>query len=101
MPRAEAARAVLICHDSEPLNHIGLARWMASFMDLRGVIVIHEPKGRLWKRIRREVERIGPFRFLDVMAFRLYYRAFLAGRDQQLEEAMLRSLEQRYPALPA
>jgi folate-dependent phosphoribosylglycinamide formyltransferase PurN len=65
------------------------------------VVVIYEPKGRLWKRIRREIQRIGPFRFFDVLAFRLYYRLLLASRDREWEDELLRALEKRYPALPA
>jgi len=65
------ARAVLICHASEPLNRFGLARWMASFLDLAAVIEIHEPPARLRKRVAREFKRVGAWRFLDVLAFRL------------------------------
>jgi hypothetical protein len=30
----KVATSVLICHHHEPLNHIALARWLASFTDL-------------------------------------------------------------------
>jgi folate-dependent phosphoribosylglycinamide formyltransferase PurN len=100
MPLSKKARTVLICHAEEKLNRIGLARWMASFTDLAAVVVIHEPKGRLAKRIRREIERIGLRRFVDVLAFRVYYRFSLAAADRRWEENLLRLLENRYPALP-
>ena len=92
-------RAALICHDSEPLNRFGLARWMASFLELAAIIEIHEPPGRLRKRISREWKRIGPWRFLDVLAFRLYSRLALHSQDRQFEERLLRDLESRYPPL--
>lgn len=93
-------RAVLICHDSEPLNRFGLTRWMASFLDLAAIIEIHEPHGRLRKRIWREFKRVGFWRFMDVLAFRLYSRWMLRSLDRQFEEQLLRSLETRYPDLP-
>lgn len=93
-------RTVLICHHDEPLNRFGLARWMASFSDLCAIIDIHEPQGRLWRRIRREMERVGPLRFFDVLAFRLYYRFALAKADQQWTNAKLAELSAQYPEIP-
>jgi hypothetical protein len=34
------------------------------------------------KRVKREIERVGYPRFLDVLAFRLYYKFFLAAKDE-------------------
>jgi len=97
---AKIARAVLICHDSEPLNRFGLARWMASFLELSAIIEIHEPPGRLKKRISRELKRIGAWRFLDVLAFRLYSRLMLAKKDRRFDERIMRELESSYPDIP-
>jgi hypothetical protein len=94
-------RAVLICHHTEPLNRYGLARWMASFLDLAAIIEIHEPPARFRKRIAREIQRIGKLRFLDVLAFRLYSRLKLRAQDSAWEDRFLRSLEERYPDIPA
>jgi folate-dependent phosphoribosylglycinamide formyltransferase PurN len=93
-------RSVLICHHDEPLNQFGLARWMASFTDLVGVIVVREPGARLKKRIRREMERVGMLRFLDVLAFRLYYKLALAAKDRAWTDAKLSALVQKYPDIP-
>lgn len=95
------ARAVLICHASEPLNRFGLARWMASFLDLAAIVEIHEPPARLRKRVAREFKRVGTWRFLDVLAFRAYSRVMLRARDREWEERLLRTLEARYPEIPA
>ena len=95
------ARAVLICHASEPLSRFGLARWMASFLDLAAIIEIHEPPARLRKRVAREFKRVGAGRFLDVLAFRLYSRLMLRTLDREWEERLLRTLEARYPEIPA
>jgi hypothetical protein len=94
-------RTLLICHADDLMNRVGLARWLASFSDLVGVIVLDETRGRLWKRVRRELRRGGGVRFLDVLAFRLYYKVFLARRDQRWEDAKLDELCQTYPELPS
>src|SRR5215470_18847778 len=73
-------RTLLICHADDPLNQTGLARWLASFSDLRGIVVIHEPNRRIRKRVWREIKRVGIARFPDVLAFRLYYRLVHARR---------------------
>ena len=94
-------KSVLICHHDEPLNRFGLARWMASFSDLAAIVVIREPGTRLKKRIRREIQRVGLFRFLDVLAFRFYYKFALAKADEAYEQAVLDDLIKRYPDIPA
>jgi hypothetical protein len=94
-------RTVLICHLDDALNAQGLARWLASFTDLAGLVLLRESKQRLWRRVRREVRRVGPLRFFDVLAFRLYYRVALRGRDRRWEEEKLAELCRTYPPLPA
>lgn|GEM_PF-517611 len=102
---AEAAgarpRSLLICHEGAALDRVGLARWLASFTDLRGVVVLRERNARLRKRVRREVERVGYARFLDVLSFRLYYRLFHAAGDRDWERAELGRLCGLYPEPPA
>jgi len=90
-------RTVLICHEDEVLNRVGLARWLASFSELSGVVVIREKPSRMRARIKREIKRIGLLRFLDVLAFRLYYKLKLAAVDEKQRRKMLRELESRYP----
>lgn len=94
-------RTALICHADDPLNREGLARWLASYSELTGVVVLGETRQRLWKRIRREVRRVGLLRFLDVLAFRAYYRLALRGSDRRWEEAKLAELCRRFDPLPA
>jgi folate-dependent phosphoribosylglycinamide formyltransferase PurN len=67
---------------------------------LAGIVVICEPKSRLWKRIKREIKRVGPWRFFDVLAMRIYSRLLLAGNDRRWVEQMLRNVEARYPDIP-
>lgn len=92
---------LLICHHDAPLHFDGLARWLASWSELRGVVVIHEPAGLLKKRLRRELRRVGALRLLDVLAFRVYYRLAVAARDARWKEERLAQLRAAYPPVPA
>jgi methionyl-tRNA formyltransferase len=87
----------MICHSTEPLNRLALPAWLASFTDLAGIVVVEEPRSRLWKRVKREVERIGWLRFFDVLLFRLYYRLLLARADNLQEAHLLRRIRAKYP----
>ena len=49
------------------------------------------------KRIRREIERSGLFRFLDVSLFRVYYKVFLARNDKIWEERTLADIARKFP----
>ena len=91
----------LICHHDAPLHHDGLARWLASWSDLKGVVIVHEPSGLMKKRVKRELRRVGALRLLDVFAFRLYYTLRLAGADAQWKAARLETLRVEYPPVPA
>lgn len=90
-------RTVLICHDGARLDQAGLAGWLSSFSDLAGIIVLREPKRRLWRRVKSELRRSGLLRFADVLAFRAFYRLCLAPRDRVWEDAELARLAQLYP----
>ena len=90
-------RAVLMCHKESILNRDGIARWLASFTDLVGLVVIAEQGTQTRGRVRREVARIGWLRFLDVMAFRLYYGATAARRDHAWLQERLAALAREYP----
>ncbi len=94
-------RTLLSCHEGEPLNRLVLPRWLASFSTLAGVLVLEEPKQRKWKRFKREMKRVGLFRFLDVLFFRTYYSLFLARTDRDWETAKIAELCERYPEIPA
>jgi folate-dependent phosphoribosylglycinamide formyltransferase PurN len=89
-------RTVLICHEGASLDHEGLAGWLASFSDFAGMVVLRETKQRGWRRVRREVKRVGVMRFMDVAAFRLYYKLFLAPGDRDWREGKLKELRSHY-----
>ena len=90
-------RTLLICHHDAPIDREGLSRWLASFSDLAGVLVIRETRPAVRRRIRRELGRTGLLRFIDVLAFRLYYRLRLANPDMLWEQEELERLTRRFP----
>src|SRR2546427_13303608 len=79
-------KTLLVCHHDAPLHRLGMARWLGSFSDLSGIVEIHESRDRLWRRVRREIGRVGTLRFLDVLAFRTYERLRLAGPHRAREQ---------------
>jgi hypothetical protein len=89
---------VLICHEQDRLDTEGLASWLASTMRLAGLIIIRDPRNRLWRAARREIRRVGWLRFVDVVAFRAFARFRLARRDAAWKESELERLRQRFPA---
>ena len=87
---------MLICHESDPLDSEGLASWLASTMNLTGLIVIREGPSRRWRVARRQIRRQGWVSFLNVLAFRLYNAAVLARHDDDWKERALRRLRARF-----
>ena len=92
-------KTLVICHDGAALDQEGLARWLASFSELVGLVVLRETGKRARRRISTEIKRVGPLRFIDVLAFRLYYRLFLSRQDRRWEDQKLEELRAIYPAL--
>lgn len=93
-------RVVLICHHDAPLHYEGMARWIASWSSLAGVVVVREPASVLRRRLRREWKRVGSARLLDVLAFRVYYRLRHAGRDEAWIADRMKELRDRFPETP-
>jgi methionyl-tRNA formyltransferase len=77
-----------------------MARWLASFSDLAGIVLIAERPGYVLTRLKREIRRVGLTRFLDVLAFRLYYALILARSDARWLEERLQRLATEYPPVP-
>ncbi len=90
-------KTLLICHEDAPLDREGLARWLESFSAFVGMIVLREGKGKFFARAKREIKRVGWLRFLDVVAFRFYYRIVLARRDASEERQLLERIRRTYP----
>ena len=89
-------KTLLICHEGALLDEDALARWLSSFSELVGIIVLREKGQRKFKRVRREIERVGLLRFLDVSAFRVFYKFNLAKKDKEWEENLIKELSEKY-----
>jgi folate-dependent phosphoribosylglycinamide formyltransferase PurN len=89
---------VLICHEQDRLDIEGLASWLANSLRLAGLIVIRDPRSRLWRKAKREITRVGWLRFADVVAYRIYARLRLARGDAQWKAAEVTRLRRRYAA---
>ena len=90
-------KTLLICHEGALLDREGLQRWLASFSNLTGLIVLRENRERKWRRIKREIARVGLIRFLDVLAFRIYYRLAMRVKDREWERKRLNDICAVYP----
>jgi hypothetical protein len=93
-------RTLLICHADATLDREGLTRWLGSFSDYVGTLVIHEPPGRMRRRIAREIDRVGYLRFLDVLGFRVYHALFRSAGDRRWARSQLEALRERFPSRP-
>lgn len=95
-------RSVLICHQGATLDSGGVSRWLASFSDLAGMIVLEEPPGRTWQRVRAQMRRAGALRMLDVLAFRAWYALRHRADDRRFERLAVEVLKTRFgdPAPP-
>ena len=65
-----------------------LAGWLHSFTDLAGIVEIRETSDQVKRRVRREYNRVGPLRFLDVLAFRAWYKLNAAASRPRLDRDM-------------
>jgi hypothetical protein len=66
-------KTVLICHEGDLFDQHGLSRWLGSFSQLAGLIVLCEQSDQLQRRVKREIRRRGWLRLGDILAVRLYY----------------------------
>ena len=94
-------RTVLICHESEEFNRKLVARWLASFSNLTGIVLLRETRGQKLRRIRRQLRWVGLARFLDVLAFRIYYVLFRSAADLEWERTTIDRLSARFPPVSA
>lgn len=89
---------MLICHQHERLDSVGLAAWLASSFSLAGIVEIRADRRRMWRAARREIARSGVIGFLDVLAMRVYARWRTRQADSEWIEQEVERLRQQYPA---
>lgn len=95
----DAPKTLLIVQAGTPLVEEGLARWLASFSDLTGMILLRERRWLRWRRLWRERQRVGLWRLLDILAYRVYAGLVLAQMDARWQRQALQALCRRFPAL--
>ncbi len=90
---------VLICHGNDPVDRQGLAAWLASDFSLVGIVSLRDPSGSMLRKLRREFRRVGLWRLLDVILFRLYYQLRQARSDARWVRNKVAEMQVRYPAV--
>jgi hypothetical protein len=98
---ATRPRVVVIAHHDAPLHTDAIPRWVLTWGELAGIVVLREQRSSLWKRLRRERRRVGTWRLADVFAFRALYRLTRASRDAAWKAGLLQRLQRELPPLPA
>jgi folate-dependent phosphoribosylglycinamide formyltransferase PurN len=91
-------RIAVICHDDDPIGRDVLPKWAATFADVVAIVAIRERREVLLRRFRSEMRRVGPLRMLDVLGFRLYYRACIASSDAAWQKRTVAALQSRFRA---
>src|SRR5262249_22018380 len=94
-------RTLLICHHDARLDLEFLPRWLASFSELAGIVVVRGSSRQGWRRARRALERSGVVGLVRVFAYGLSHRARLSREDAKREDALAKRLEGLYPAVPS
>jgi Formyl transferase len=93
-------RSVLICqHDSLLVREI-MPRWLASFTDLAGVLVIREPRGHRLSKVKRSLRQQGLWGTIDLLAYRLFHRLRHGVGDRQQEARIQQTHGAIYPPVP-
>lgn len=87
---------VLLRHEDARFERQVIEPWLASISDLSGVIVIRNKRNRTLRRVRAEHRRSGLLGLADVVAFRLYYRLFLADVESKKIDQLIERAGGRY-----
>jgi len=67
-------KTIIILHNDSEFDKEILTRWLNSFSELVGIIIIDESKDIVKKRIKFEIKRSGLLGFLDILLFRVFYK---------------------------
>ncbi len=74
-----------------------MPRWLNSFSDLAGIVVIRESSGHRLKKLQRSIHRDGLLRTIDLLAYRLFHKYRHAAADRKYENEIQESLGLVYP----
>ena len=76
-----------------------MPRWLNSFSEVVGIVVIRDQSSHRWKKLKRSIQRDGLFGTLDLLAYRMFHRFRYAAADRRFEEGIRESLGSVYPPL--
>jgi len=94
-------RFVLMCQADSSLNRVAVARWLCSFADLVGIVLIDERGSYLWRRLRYEYKRVGLLRLVDVFAFKIFYALGPGRHDRDALARRIADVAAAFPPVPA
>lgn len=97
MTEPKPLRVALMAHADEPLHAEGVARWLAQHEELCALVLVEDPPAARRRRLRWEYRRTGALGMLDVLAWRIYHRAFHGGELRRAREELQRSLSAAPP----
>lgn len=89
---------VLICHEDDPVDTDGIAAWLASTFQLKGIVLLRDRPGALLRKLKAERRRVGWLRLADVILFRLLYQLRQAAKDAAWVKSKVEELRRTYPA---
>lgn len=95
---ARKPSVVLICHEDDPVDAEGIAAWLATAFRLSGIVLLRDKPGSFFRKLRREYRRVGLFRMLDVLLFRVLYKLKYAQHDVCWVKDRVAALRVKYPA---
>src|SRR5262245_16269287 len=98
MKRQMRPRVVLLCHEDDPLDRLGLAAWLAASFALVGILTIRDRPARRLRALKRAFRRTGLTGALDACGFRVFYRLAQARRDSIWRAEEVRRLQRAYPS---
>jgi hypothetical protein len=89
-----------MCHLEDDLSVKGLSRWLGSFSELVGIVLIREEGNRNKQRIRAEIRRSGYLRFFfDILPYRIYSKIVHARLERAWSLAKIEQLVKEFPEI--
>jgi folate-dependent phosphoribosylglycinamide formyltransferase PurN len=92
-------KTILMCHENDFFDKEIVARWLSSFSDLAGVVLINEHTDFKKKRYKYEYKRSGFLGFIDIVLYKIYHRIFLRKSEARLNTQIINRCLERFPSL--
>lgn len=92
-------KTVLMCHANDIFDKEIVARWLASFSDLAGIVLIDEHVDFKKKRYKYEYKRSGFFGFIDIVLYKIYHNIFLRKKEALQYSNIIQEHSDRFPLL--